>query len=613
VGKFLACLITALFLFSTSAGAEDVSIEIIKSTSRWGTSLPSVSDDVNVITEPEIIKLPARDVGETLEYTPGVIVDRAGGPGSFVFPSIQGSEFFETLVMINGIPLNDLTNGIGNIGQIPAEQISRIEVIHGAGGVQWGSALGGVINVITHKAEPGAPDKVLVGGGDYAARFGAVTLQQSAGPLSTAIGGGFRRAEGPEGERRQMGMTNVLGSASYQLDNDNSLFFQGYNFKGNIAGGEYHVTSPASSWAQGYWSKYTFDTAGVGSTFEGNLGRIKIQATGYYQNQLQSTFDNYPDPAQNAQSYYSDSILGGSLILHATLDATDVTAGFENKGGKLVTTALAQPSYLTATSGLFVNFQHNLAPFVLNVGARHSEETLYGGFDGWNFGATYLGSAVNVRASVAHGYNAPPLSFRFLEITNLYKPNPNLVPEKTTSYNLGFTTNPAMPLSLNYNMFYAQISDAMDVVTDSNNISMYQNFKKFTRQGIEAEVRAKLTDGVTAFANTFQLDVKDEAGNLVSGKLKSTYAVGTEYRTSSWTAVLNGIYKIYNLDLVAGYPEKDFQWVWNAKGSYLFYAMDRPFNLTASVYNITDRQIGYNALAPWSPPRQAELSVGTGF
>lgn len=69
--------------------------------------------------------------------------------------SIRGSTFGQTLVLLNGMRLNDAQSGHHNLDiPVPLEAISQMELLRGAGSTQYGSdAVGGVINVVTRKPE----------------------------------------------------------------------------------------------------------------------------------------------------------------------------------------------------------------------------------------------------------------------------------------------------------------------------------------------------------------------------------------------------------------------------------------------------------------------------
>ena len=68
--------------------------------------------------------------------------------------SIRGSTFGQTLVLIDGLRVNDAQTGHHNLDlPIPLDSIRRIEVLHGAGSTFYGAdAMGGAVNFITAPA-----------------------------------------------------------------------------------------------------------------------------------------------------------------------------------------------------------------------------------------------------------------------------------------------------------------------------------------------------------------------------------------------------------------------------------------------------------------------------
>jgi outer membrane cobalamin receptor len=81
--------------------------------------------------------------------------------------SILGSTFAETLVLLNGLRMNDAQTAHHDMDiPVPLEAISRIEVLHGAGSTLYGSdAMGGAVNFITAPARA-TEVRVRAGGGN---------------------------------------------------------------------------------------------------------------------------------------------------------------------------------------------------------------------------------------------------------------------------------------------------------------------------------------------------------------------------------------------------------------------------------------------------------------
>ena len=73
-----------------------------------------------------------------------------GSPGGKTQVRIRGAEANHTLVLIDGIEANDVSDGDFDWSNLLAEDIERIEVIRGAqSGIYGSKAIGGVINIIT--------------------------------------------------------------------------------------------------------------------------------------------------------------------------------------------------------------------------------------------------------------------------------------------------------------------------------------------------------------------------------------------------------------------------------------------------------------------------------
>ena len=56
---------------------------------------------------------------------------------------------------MDGIPLNNLSDNITDIGSLTVQNIDRIEIVKGPASSAWGSSLGGVINIITKSGSDG--------------------------------------------------------------------------------------------------------------------------------------------------------------------------------------------------------------------------------------------------------------------------------------------------------------------------------------------------------------------------------------------------------------------------------------------------------------------------
>lgn len=132
--------------------------EIVVTASRMDKPKNEVGASVTVIDEKEINKSGALSVKDLLTKVPGLEVHQSGGINGLAVISLRGSKPGSTLVLLDGIPLNDpmSTDKSCNLALISPDNIERIEVVRGPHSALYGSeSMGGVVNLITKKAGKG--------------------------------------------------------------------------------------------------------------------------------------------------------------------------------------------------------------------------------------------------------------------------------------------------------------------------------------------------------------------------------------------------------------------------------------------------------------------------
>ena len=160
--------------------------ELIVSALRAPTSVGEVPVNVTTVTREELRLSAAETLQDVLQEVPGLNF-RFPFQAGVAHPSWQavtlrglgGTAASRTLVLVDGVPLNDPYFGWVRWSQVPVEVIERIEIVRGGATVSWGSqSLAGVVHVITRAGGAGGFSAGVQGGsqstfrGDAMASFG---------------------------------------------------------------------------------------------------------------------------------------------------------------------------------------------------------------------------------------------------------------------------------------------------------------------------------------------------------------------------------------------------------------------------------------------------------
>lgn len=150
---------------------------IVVTASKSPTAFSHIARSVIVITRSEIERAPGHSVQDLLKYALGVDARRRGPQGIQADVSIRGGTFEQTLVLVDGMKVNDPQTGHHNLDlPLSLDDVERIEILKGHGSRLYGpNAFGGVINIMTRSGrEKGVRLKGIVG--EYGFTDGGLSL-----------------------------------------------------------------------------------------------------------------------------------------------------------------------------------------------------------------------------------------------------------------------------------------------------------------------------------------------------------------------------------------------------------------------------------------------------
>lgn len=189
-------VLLAGFLASAAVHAQKnpdlVADEVVVTASRFEEPAGKEAIGVSVITAEDIKQSGVRTLPQLLSRQSGFGTrDNSGSPDPQIDLrgfGVTGDQ--NTLVLVDGIRMNENELTTVRWSSIPLESIERVEILRGSGAVLYGGgATGGVVNIITRSPKAGEKSgDILVHGGSYNARGGAASATIASDKIGMRIG-----------------------------------------------------------------------------------------------------------------------------------------------------------------------------------------------------------------------------------------------------------------------------------------------------------------------------------------------------------------------------------------------------------------------------------------
>ncbi len=529
--------------------------EVVVTTSRRDTVVSDIPASVTIIDSKQLEGNPVKTIDDVLRSVAGVDVwgsDLADqGFRSVTIRGVGGGNKQQrTLVLLDGIPINDTWAGWVAWSQVPKEDVERIEVVRGPFSSLYGPyAFGGVINIITKKPvlEPiGGLAKGTYGENHTWSGYGQLSgtfLDEgfgayASGRVTCSDGYLIAPEEEPNRSRNAYTIGNFYGQGFYHIDNRSYLRLStGYLHEQRNRGHPFSNVDPR-------------EIVRANLTYRRNVPNgLSWLGIFYYQFENQRIeFDNRTthstlEHVEKSKKPFFGAILQPSLLL---ADWNTLTIGAEFKYHKVT----LEDGYLTSSrekgtqgkqkyGGMY--FEDEMFFFddrmILNLGARYD---WWKSFDGATFdtdpsgfqpfdrsypsrdfasfnpklGVSYhLTQSTTFRGSVGTGYRAPSTSELYADLTRgltLLRGNPDLDPERILSYEVGIDQAFGEYGYLSITLYRSRLDNLISNRTieripggpgPARDIRQQDNISKVRGQGINLELQCDITQELSGFLN----------------------------------------------------------------------------------------------------------------
>lgn len=443
--------------------------------------------DVTLVTRADIERSQAKDVPTLLQNLAGMEITQSGGMGGVASLFMRGAESRHALVLVDGLPMNNLNFNLAALEHLPLNGIERIEVVRGNVSSLYGSAaLGGVIQIFTRQnAGEGLKGPWLEASGQVGSE-GFRSAQVSAGQKWTS---GFGvNASSETTESKGFNAINPLQRPGTNPDRDGySHTSNAVNLSQEFEAGrmglmlrETHATVQYDSqWGpvnQADESKSVLRNVLLNGTYKASKDLQWDVSVGQQEDKLNAAVTAYPYFV-NSQSQTSAVSAVWTLWPHHS-----ITSGYENTRQKVASDTEYSLAERTLNSWR-LGYQAKLENQQWQLNVRRDQYSDLGNANTWYAGYAYFVTPeLRLKASSSTGFMAPTFN-------DLYYPwggNPLLKPEQARSNEVGMQY---MQASWNARLtaFENRYTDLID--NDAN--WTRTNIAKAKNQGVEVALAGK--------------------------------------------------------------------------------------------------------------------------
>lgn len=488
--------------------------EVVVSADRIEEPLKEITSQVTVITKDELEKKNFVFITDVLRTLPQVYVSTYGGPGQIAGAILsRGIKSAHTLVLIDGLKVNDPSSGMFDFGSLTVDEIERIEIIEGPQSTLYGSeAVAGVINIVTKKGKGKPKAEIFLEGGSYETYKPSFEVSGEFKGFDFRLNTFHYYTDGFSAYRygsEKDGFKNSFVSAKIGLNLLPKVRFEflgRYNY-GRIEYDDWGADAENLRKDHNYLVSAKLNLA-LFEQFKQTFSIYKnYSQRKSYEPESWSPYTRYT-PYIEGFSWENFLNLGKIYSLVFGLD-------FKREKVEMFSESSWEPSSYNKKreyTGIFLNNKLSFLDnkLFLNAGLRYDNYKNLGEKTTYRLGISYLIPKVDIKLKANYG-----TSFRVPTFDDLYYPgfsNPNLKSEESKGWDLGFEKAfLENKLIAEGSIFYQRYKDLIQWICDPSTWQCQpQNIGKAVIKGAEANLSLKLTQNLNLKANYTYLDPEDK-------------------------------------------------------------------------------------------------------
>ncbi|MDD2890363.1 MAG: TonB-dependent receptor [bacterium] len=533
-------LIASFLLISDTTHIEQLPLykleEVVVTATKLPTPLKNAPVSVTILDSEYIKNINAYDVSDILNSVSSIKVEKYGGVGAVSGILTRGLYSSETQILIDGRPVNSPSLGGADLSWISPVNIDKIEIIRGPLSSVYGSnAIAGVINIITKDIEN---DNIHYSYGSWNTVMTSVSTGMKTGNLKYKVDAGIRNSAGAR-QNSAYKSNEINGKISY-----GKLDFQTGCYKGKVG---CPGVEPAESTIYRYETQKQLGNDKVSSLYDfsnsekfyinscfklsdlklnGFINRWNDDSYSEWIGGYSPSFEhhignnNYKTSFYGIESQYTKQLLKKMCFMSGL--SVQKSQFISTNKDSIIDNFMSTSSWDANQTIIAFYLQNELsvASFRLNLGCRAESILDYSSQISPRASIIWLvNSSIKVSAIYGKGFRAPTLNDLYYPKDAFSEGNPNLVPEKSESYELGAELHKKDFLlkitAFKQNTYDMIRWDAVGSIGPYGNKWTPANINKVLTNGIEVELNTDMTKYFNSSLSYTYLNALQENKELV--------------------------------------------------------------------------------------------------